>query len=105
MSRSNKSCREGYSVSRGHGGMKKNRHSATKAEVGMPQGPEKGSGLMRADARQASKAKAAPSQPEPSQPAASTSPEQGKAGWDQIGKAGASIVSTYKKNKAAKAAK
>lgn len=102
MGRSNKEARlnhSGYTIESGHGGLKRNR-SAGMADGASIQvgGPEEGSGMAKAKAKQGG-GKAAPAKP-PEQE--STAPEDGDAGWDQIGKAGSSMVQTYQRNKAAK---
>ncbi len=92
MGRSNKEARlthSGYTIDTGHGGLKRNKVA--------PKSEESDS-MKRAKAHQS---KAAPAKTEGQQKADADMMEA-DAGWDTIGKAGASMVQTYKAKKAAK---
>jgi len=100
MSRSNKEARlnhSGTTIATGHGGLKRNMGAGSGQNIKVG-GPEEGTGMTKAKAKQGG-GKPAPAK---EAPAESTAPEDGDAGWDQIGKAGASMVKTYQSKKAAK---
>ena len=100
MGRSNKEARmthSGYTIETGHGGLKRNRvTTGKKVEVG---GPEEGTGMTKAKTKQGGRAAA----PAPKTEESTAPSGDADSGWGQIGEAGASMVKTYQRNKAAKA--
>ena len=106
MGRSNKEERlthSGMSIETGHGGMKRNRYGNMGAGQSIrPQGETEGSGLTRAKA--AAKARSGQAGGAGAPPAPQTVDDMGEAGWDAIGKAGASIADTYVTRRKAKKA-
>ena len=109
MGRSNKEAREGgaglthsgYDTKRGHGGMKRNRTMGMASGQSIrPQGETEGSGMKRAKAAAQARASAGGAGGPPRSEADDMM--DADAGWDAIGKAGASIADTYVTRRKAK---